>query len=325
MRSLALLALLALAVADTAITKISYVPPTGTDKFGTPAPDSAGAWIDTVTATPTSYSYTPGSQAGANLFFRVTVFDCEGTNNNQKFKTTVKFNDGSTTLGVNTGGGTSNSATVNWQRDSSNQLNTTILIATGADTTANAPADIAWHYTVTLDGDGKVIPATQKCHFYADFVYYGKSIQNGAIGKDGNPGDIQDAWVPCCDSVESSYQVTPANLPHKYLEVAATVQAGSWKTVGLTNPGSVIKLTDTTTINSDVAGKTATARTCLSNQSCEILAEDYYVILNNNGVDYADQAASDFHLTFTLTTKAGVATASASIAFAVAALFALFH
>jgi len=290
---------------------VTYVPPTGENSFGNVAynGESHAIWGDTSAG---SYSYTlAASDIGKNFYFRATTYACD-TPGAQTVKITQSINDGTGTFihnGVTTTSVSSNFDDVN---------NATVMIAASADSTPKA-ATQKWTWTVTA------VTATVKCSFYADLLTYGSIILSTKVGLNGNPGPVQDAWVPCCDSVQSSFQVVMNDQPHQYLEVVATsTGGGGFDTLKLTNPGSIIGLTDVATFPTSTHIGTVSARTCLSNQSCEVLAANYFVELVNHGIAYNEQA-SDFHATFTLTTKAGVASASATIALAVAALFALFH
>jgi len=242
--------------------------------------------------------------------------------------TQVKGDDGTgTTIPPHSGVFTTKSASVGFSATDPNTdetwftsaVNATVLIATGADSLAKAKSN-TFTYTISLVGTTSL-----SCMFYADLISYGKLVGSGSVGADGNPGPVQDAWVPCCDSVQSAYQVAMNDLPHKYLEVAASTDKGGFDSLKLTNPGSLFGLVDVTSFPSSTHKGSVTARTCLTNQSCEVIAASYYVELVTHGYGYQDTDAQDFHATFTLTTKAGVATASATIALAVAALFALFH
>jgi hypothetical protein len=316
MRSIALLAILALALSESIVPQANVAPGTGMS-FGIPI-NATSASTKGSTGSSQSWTYTlGGGDIGKNFYFRATVEKCNYAGS-QTFKTTISGNDGTGTL-IHSGAFTVTSAT---QTYASPQL-ATILINTGADRSAKAATEI-WTFSIALVAP---IANGQSCDFWVDLITYGKPITSSGVGKDGNPGPAVDVWVPCCDSVESTFQVTMNKQDHKYLEVAATT-AGStkWDTLKLTNPASIINLKDVSHWSSakNYQG-TITARTCLSNQSCGIIADDYFVQLTNHGVDYEDATAADFHATFTLTTKAGVATASASIAMVVAALFALFH
>jgi len=325
MRSVALLALLVAFAAGVAITPQPLTAPAAGASFGLPLEGStASIWAD-VGAAGTStgaktYTYTlGGADVGKNFYFRVTLYACD-TPGTWSFQTQVSGNDGTgSIIPPHSGDFTVKSASTAFSAVDPITENATVLIASGADSAAKASGK-TWTYTVSIVGTTAVT-----CSFYADLISYGKLISSSSVGKDGNPGATQDAWIPCCDSVQSAYQVAMTDMPHKYLEVSAMTDKGGFDALKLTNPGSLIGLVDVTSFPSATHVGTVTARTCLSNQSCEILTANYFVELVTHGYGYYDTDAKDFHATFTLTTKAGVATASATIAFAVAALFALFH
>jgi len=332
MRSVALLALLVAIASGSSISSQPLTAPTGGAAFGIPLGGSSLSTMDTVTnGAGKTYTYTLGnSDLGKNLYFRTTLYACS-TSGSWPLQTKVTGNDGTdSTIPYHNGDFTITSpagvalAAVDANDDftwyTSSITNATVMIATGGDSSAVANGK-TFTYTVAL---GATAP-TGSCLFFSDLISYGKPIGGNAVGADGNPGATQDAWIPCCDSVQSAYQVIMTDMPHKYLEVAATTVDGGFTKLGLTNPGSFFGLVDTTSFPSATHTGSVTARTCLTNQSCEIKAANYFVELTTNGYAYGAADAKDFHATFTLTTKAGVATASASIALVVAALFALFH
>jgi hypothetical protein len=316
MRSIALLSILALALAAT-ITPQANVAPAAGMSFGIPINATSASTKGSVSSS-VSWNYViGGGDIGKNFYFRASIEKCT-IGGIQQFKTTIAGNDG-TGIIHKSGDFTVNSATQSYSEGHV----ATILINAGADRVAKA-AQEEWTFTLALVGSTS---GGQTCDYWVDVITYGKHVTSGGVGKDGNPGAAVDVWVPCCDSVESNFQVTMNKQEHKYLEVAATTQSSTkWDTLKLTNPGNFFGLKDVSNWLSTKNNQgTVTARTCLSNTSCNIEAADYYVQLTNHGIDYDSPVAADFHATFTLTTKAGVATASASIAMVVAALFALFH
>jgi len=273
-----------------------------------------------------AYTYTiAGADVGKNFYFRTTVYACD-TLGSWAFQTAVSGNTGTGTFG--SGDFNNKAAAVGFAATEANEDNTwftsaansTQLIIKAADSVAKAK-DQVWTFTVSLTA-----ATSLKCLFFADLITYGKLVGSGSVGADGNPGAVQDAWIPCCDTTTSSYQVAMTAQEHKYLEVAATTDKGTFDTLKLTNPNSLFGvLVDTTAFPSSTHTGSVTARTCLTNASCSVITDNYFVQLVTHGYSYSAPDAKDFHATFTLTTKAGVASASATIALAVAALFALFH
>jgi len=319
MRSIALLSLLAVFAAGASITPQALTAPAAGASFGLPLEgSSASTWGD-VTSAGVSFTYAvTGSDIGKNFYFRVGLYACEDESI-FSYSTSVSGNDGTgTTFPPKSGSFEVKSAVTSFSSVEPITQNATVLIATGADSSTQAKGN-PWTYTI------KLTQTLQTCKFWADLISYGSTISSSKVGADGNPGPVQDAWIPCCGSVQSAYQVAMTTQEHKYLEVSASTVAGGFNTLKLTNPGSLIGLVDVANFPSSTNKGTVTARTCLSNQSCEVLTANYFVQLVTHGYSYTDANAQDFHATFTLTTKAGVATASATLAVAVAALFALFH
>jgi len=321
MRSVALLALLAYASASTAITPQALTAPTGSEAWSLNphTGSSASSWFTFLEGTTSmAYTYTlSSSDIGKNFYFRTTLYNCTEAGS-VSFQTVATGNDGSKNfLGIANPdfkvSGTVGSLSVN------GGVNASAMVALGGDSSTLASSK-SWTWTINLIG----VDGTQSCQGFADLITYGKVVAAGAVGANGIPGATQDAWIPCCDSTDSAYLITPTDQPHKYMEASVQSVTGEFNYIKLTNPGSVIGLADVTNFPSSGKG-IVTARTCLSNQSCEVLAKDYYVHIITHGIDYDDPTAGDFHATFTLTTKAGVASASAAIAMLVAALFALFH
>jgi hypothetical protein len=336
MRPAALISLLVAAASAAAIDKQAYpaAGPTDGALYGVPFGGNAYSQWGIVSAGSgsKSYTYTIGSgDIGSNFYFRTTVYGCD-TQGSPKFKTTITGNDGTGHLGsgdftikgdpvafsafaVQPVDGDGNV----WYFPDVGGMNTTQLIAASADKVAKAK-DQVFTFTVAL------AETSGKCEFYSDLITYGTTLGSSAVGKDGNPGKVQDAWIPCCDATTSAYQLVMTPSEHHYLEVAATTDKGTFDSLKLTNPNSLFGVVvDTTSFPSSTHTGSETARTCLTNSSCSIIADNYYVELVTYAYAYDAAAAKDFHATFTLTTKAGVATASATIAMAVAALFALFH
>jgi hypothetical protein len=330
MRSVALIATLVAAASALAITPQAY-PAAGpaTGAFGIPLEGSAYSTWDTVSqGSGNAYTYkiTKGD-VGKNFYFRTTLYACD-TAGSMSFQTAVSGNDGTGHLG--SGDFNNKASAVGFSPTDANNdgtvtmytssANATQLIVKAADSVAKAP-DQTWTFTVSLVGSSSL-----KCQFYADLITYGTLLGSAAVGADGNPGKVQDAWIPCCDATTSSYQLAMTAQEHKYLEVAGTTDKGGFDSLKLTNPNSLFGvIVDTTAFPSGTHTGSVTARTCLTNSSCSIITDNYFVQFVTHAYAYSDDAKKDFHATFTLTTKAGVASASATIAFAVAALFALFH
>jgi len=335
MRSFALLALLvAIASGAETLNLQPLTAPEGSSAYGIPlGGNSMSTWGTVGSAvTGTSYTYVVGSSAagsdvGKNFYLRTTLYSCTQPGSWQ-FQTKISGNDGTASaIHFTTGEFSVKSPSTGFSTDGGNSVdgytsgtNATVLIAVGADSTAKA-ATKTWTFNIALVG----ATAGTTCSFFVDLITYGSQIGASLVGKDGNPGPVQDAWIPCCDGTQSAYQVSMTSQEHKYLEVAASTAAGRFTKLGLTNPGSLIGLVDVTSFPTSTNTGSVTARTCLSNQSCAIVTDNYFVELSTLGYAYDAIDAKDFHATFTLTTKAGVATASATIAVAVAALFALFH
>jgi hypothetical protein len=315
MRSVALIACLVALASAAAITPIALTA----DGVAW----DAGTLVTDLDGTPDTYTYSlTGNDAGKNFYFRVQFVDCTGEQGSQAFKLSLHGDDG--TGGLVTSGtfdvaGTQVSFQPNHD-DPSSQTNTTSLISSVAEHSEKASGK-SWTWTVALVS----AISGRTCSYWAQLITYGSPISFSKVGKDGNPGPAQDAWVPCCNGVESSFQINMQKVEHHYLEVSATTVAGKWKSIKLTNPGNVFGISDVTSFPSATGKGTVTARTCLSNQSCTVEAANYYAHLTNIGYDDTDADRADSHATFTLTTKSGVASTSAAIAMVVAALFALFH
>jgi len=334
MRSAALISLLVAAASAVAIDKQAYpaAGPTGTAVYGVPFGGNAYSQWGTVASGTGSKAYTytiAAADVGSNFYFRTTVYACD-TIGSLNFQTTIAGNDGTGHLGsgdFTVKGGSFGFSPINEQPVDGDgitwytgDVNATQLIVASADKVAKAKTQV-WTYTVAIVGTSAV-----SCQFYSDLITYGTALGSAAVGKDGNPGKVQDAWIPCCDSTTSAYQLAMSPSEHHYLEVAATTDKGGFDSLKLTNPNSLFGvLVDTTSFPSSTHTGSVTARTCLTNSSCSIIADNYYVELVTHAYTYGADEAKDFHATFTLTTKAGVATASATIAMAVVALFALFH
>jgi hypothetical protein len=327
MRSVALIAILVAAASAATISPQAYVAPTGTGLYGVPLEGSSySTWGTVSQGSGNAYTYKLAkADVGKNFYFRTTVYACD-TAGAMSFQTAVSGNTGTGTFG--SGDFNNKQPAVGFSPTNANEdnswytsdANATQLLVKAADAATKA-ADQTWTFTVSLVGT-----ASLSCQFYADLITYGTLLGTSAVGKDGNPGAVQDAWIPCCDSTQSSYQLAMTAQEHKYLEVAATTVAGKFDSLKLTNPNSLFGvLVDTTAFPSSTYTGSVTARTCLTNSSCSIITDNYFVQLVTHGYTYGAADAKDFHATFTLTTKAGVATASATIAMAVAALFALFH
>jgi hypothetical protein len=331
MRSVALIALLVAAASAVTLNRQVYPAegPAGTAVYGIPFGGNAYSQWDIVSnGAGKSYTYTI-ADSGSNFYLRTTLYDCD-SQGAVNFQTKITGNDG--TGHLHSGDFTITGASVgfspiNAQPKDGNDVvwytgdaNATQLIVASADKVAHAKTQ-EWTFTVSLVGTAVV-----SCHFYADLISYGTTLGSAAVGKDGNPGAVQNAWIPCCDTTQSAYQLAMTPSEHHYLEVAATTDKGGFDSLKLTNPNSLFGvLVDITSFPSSTHTGSVTARTCLTNSSCSIIADNYFVELVTHGYSYGADDAKDFHATFTLTTKAGVATASATIAMAVAALFALFH
>jgi len=310
---------LAVAVSAGTLTNQAYVPPTGTGSFGTPGPmgTADGTWFTDLSSSKSwTYTIAAGDQ-GKNIYFRSTITNCSDQFS-QTLSTEISGDDGTGTTFPPHSGTFSNKGSFSFVPDSNHNYSN--IIGAGGDSSFKAGNKV-WTFTLALTGNPSF---GQTCSGFVDLITYGSVVSAGKIGANGNPGPTQDAWVPCCDSIDSAYVVSTTDQPHKYLEVSVQSSIGEWNYVKLTNPGSLIGLADVTNFPSSGKG-IVTARTCLSNQSCEVIAANYMVHIVNDAIDAINGSPEDVHATFTLTTKAGVASASAAIAMFVAALFALFH
>jgi hypothetical protein len=316
MRSVALLALLAVGAfaGDFAVQPYPANGPSGDAKFGIdPAGSDASTWFTDLTST-LSWTYAvPNADQGKNYYFRTTIYNCS-SDFDQAFTTTIVGDDGTgTKIPPHSGAFTVTSSVSTAYVPGEPAV--AIIIGAGGDSTANAGQKV-WTYTVTLTQPR----SGQVCKGFVDLISYGGVVSSSKIGADGNPGGTIDAWVPCCDALDTVFAIAAKDQPHKYLEAAVQTQQGEFNYVKLHNP-TLFSIDDITHFPSSGKG-IVTVRTCLSNQSCEVKAQNYFVHIVNNANSAMDE---DAHATFTLTTKAGVASASAAIAMLVAALFALFH
>jgi len=284
-----------------------YSPPISSAAFGIPLTGSSySTWVTVGNGAGNSLTYTLTSgDIGKNLYFRATVYACD-TMGSWQFKTKITGNDGTTDFSAD-------SAAVGYSATDANDditwyygaLNSTVMIATGADLSAGATNKI-WTFTISLTS-----PTSLACLFYADLISYGSPSMSSAIGSNGEPGPAQDAWIPCCDSVQSSYQIATTSMADAYLEISATTVQGGFDKLKLTNAGSVI---DQTLFPSATHAGSITAFSCPSDQpTCAIVSGYYFVELITHGYGYYDTGAKDFHATFTLTSKSSAtATSTAS-------------
>jgi len=321
MRSLALLAFLGVALGALNYQQLS-VPGASSD-LSIPLMGNPNSWWGTVStdaAASASKSFT-SSNLGQNVYFRVGAYNASN-DAVQTLKISIsgdKQKSCEYLLGhqVCTSVGTKFTVTSSSFSYDGND-NVTQLIAVSSDLLEQLSSDgTTWTFTITQTaGSG-----TTK--FFADLMYYGSVIKSSQVGTEGAEGPKYTAVIPCCTSTDSSYMIAMNQRDHQFLQVTATEVMGPIETLKLTNPTSLYVDTDNFDVNKNYAGQTQ-VRTCISNQSCGTIVASYYVHLVTHGQnDNLDP--KDYVATFTLTTKAGVASASATLAVVLAALFALFH
>jgi hypothetical protein len=321
MRSFFLLAALTALVSAASLNVQPMVAPAEGASFGIPLNGNPMSYWGTVSANDKVdlTAKLTSSNNGQNVYFRVGFYDCEVMS--------------ATSFQLLISGDTNRPISVAHPKSTFDVSSGSLGFTPGNDQNATQTLAITSESLRYLDSAGETWTFTVKqvggnsiCKFFADLIVSGKPLGAATVGKNGNLGPVQDAWAPCCDSTDSAYQVAMDVREHQYMEVVAKTVTGGYETLKLTNPGSLFGLVDTATWPSTTyKGAGVSVRTCLTNSSCGIIADNYYVHLITHGISYYADDAADFHATFTMTTKAGVASASATLAVVVAALFALFH
>jgi len=269
-------------------------------------------------ATPVDYTFTytiASADQGATLYFQmIPLGDVKSTT---QWSVSVNVPCGSSDLSelcveTLTKGYTSTTTT------SSSGLAATSPMVTWVDavTTTTYPSSSVATFTVSCSAGNNAL---------GSFAYAlwqgGMDLQWSQVGVN-TAGPASYLGVPCCGAVSAEWSLDGVATQHQALQATLTVVQGAWTSATMHN-AVPYSIDDTEGFpGTGLSGSISQPRTCLSNQSCSTVADEYYISAVTTP---GNMALEGSWVMLTLDLIAGAGTVSASVAtlaaIAIACLF----
>jgi len=259
--------------------------------------------------TPYSFTYTIGSgDVGNTLYFQLIPAQDGSVKSTTVWTVTAGVPCGGIESCIELEGDFSASATTN-------SLGASSPIVTWVDavTTTTYPGSSVATFTVSCAGNN-LAPT-----FTWALWQGGSDLPWSQVGVNV-AGPIQYLGVPCCGAVSAEWSLDGVATQHQALQATLTVVQGLWSSGTMHNADGFPD--EESFSGGGLVGGIATARTCISNQSCDTVAKEYYISAITSSSNSAPEGS---WVSLTLDLIAGAGTVSASVAtlaaIAIACLF----